>query len=245
MQNYKITIQYDGTKYNGWQKQKNTTNTIQEKIENVLTKFTGNQVEIFASGRTDAGVHAIGQVANFKIKKAEHAHQIKKYLNEYLPSDINILDIKEVSDRFHSRLSCKGKTYLYRIYTGEKVCVFDRKYVYSKQLNLDINKMNKAKEFLIGKKDFISFSSIKKSKKSTVRTIFSIDIEEENGEFKFIFCGNGFLYNMVRIIVGTLIEVGQGYIKLEEIEQILNSKNRQLAGKTMPPQGLFLYKVHY
>lgn len=245
MQNYKITLQYDGTKYNGWQKQKNTQNTIQGKLEAVLTKMVGTEIEVFGSGRTDTGVHALGQVANFKTLKTRTCEEIRTYLNQYLPKDIKVINIEEVEPRFHSRLCAKRKTYLYRLYVGEKPNVFERKFVYNENLNLDVKKIKEATNYLIGEKDFKAFCSLKNFKKSTVRTIYSIDVLEENQEIKFIFYGNGFLYNMVRILVGTLVEVGLGNINPSEIQNIILSKNRQLAGKTMPPCGLFLVNVEY
>ena len=203
MKNYKITVQYDGTRYNGWQKQGNTPNTIQEKFEQILYKLCGKETPVFASGRTDAGVHAIGQVANFKCNTELSVEELMAYLNRYLPSDIAVTAIEEADERFHSRLNAKTKTYEYRIALS-KPDVFIRKYVYPVEEKPDLVKMREAAEQLLGKHDFKGFSSVGRSKKSTVRTIHSIRIEEDNQLLIIRICGSGFLYHMVRIIAGTL-----------------------------------------
>lgn len=245
MKNYKITVCYDGTKYSGWQKQGNTQNTIQSKIENILTKMTGQQVEIFGSGRTDAGAHSKAQVANFKIKTDKTDEQILQYLNEYLPKDIAITSIQQVDMRFHSRLNAKQKTYVYRINTSGITNVFERNFVFHTKEKLNVEKMKKASTMFLGTHDFLPFCSNKKSKKSTVRTIYNIDIIEENGEIKIYVAGNGFLYNMVRIMVGTLFEIGQGKRNENDIKQIFDLKDRTKAGQTMPSCGLCLIDVQY
>ncbi len=244
MKNYKIYIQYDGTKYNGWQRQKNTKNTIQEKFENVLAKMCEKNVEIFASGRTDRGVHAESQVANFKCETEKTPAQIMDYLNHYLPEDILVTRIEEADERFHSRLNAVSKTYEYTIAT-KKPDVFIRKYVYFKECRVDVEKMQGAAELLLGTHDFLGFSSLGKSKKSTVRTINSIDITESGGLLKIKINANGFLYNMVRIIAGTLFDIGTGKISAREIENIFNAKIRADAGVTLPACGLKLLKVYY
>ena len=244
MKNYKITVQYDGTKYNGWQKQGNTQNTIQEKFENVLSKMCGSDVEIFASGRTDAGVHALGQVANFKCETNMSCEEISDYLNKYLPSDIRVTEINEADERFHSRLNAVSKTYEYKI-AYKKPDVFIRKYVYAVEGVPDIEKMKLAAKSLVGAYDFKGFSSVGKTKKSTVRTIYFIDITEDDGLIKIKINGNGFLYNMVRIICGTLYEIGIGKLNIDAIYDVLVSKDRKKAGTTFPACGLTLVGVFY
>ncbi len=244
MENFKLIISYDGTRYNGWQRQNNTKNTIQEKIENVLSVMCDSKVEIFSSGRTDAGVHAKYQVANFKCETDKTLEEIKAYLNHYLPEDILVKDIFEVDLRFHSRLNAKSKTYEYTI-AYQKPDVFVRKYVYFADKKPDVDIMKKASEKLLGTHDFIGFSSLSKSKKSTVRTINSIDISEDDGIIKIKINGSGFLYNMVRIICGTLYDIGCGRLEEDIIDVVFSTKKRELSGVTLPAQGLCLLDVCY
>lgn len=243
--NFMLTISYDGTKYLGWQRQKiNNEKTIQGKIENVLKKMTQNNIQIIGSGRTDTGVHAYKQVANFHWDTDEDAKYVLNYLNKYLPEDIAVTDVREVSDRFHSRYNVKNKTYLYRIYTHNVPPVFERKYVYYLPEILDLNKMKKAAECLQGEHDFKGFST-KSTKKSTVRNINEIKINVMEKEIDIFITANGFLYNMVRIIVGTLIEIGLGEKEPEVVKLALNEKERSIAGMTVPGKGLILYSVEY
>lgn len=244
MKNYKVIVSYDGTKYSGWQKQGNTDNTIQGKLENILSKLANEKVEVFGSGRTDAGAHAKYQVANFKINVDKTKKEILEYINEYLPNDIAINSIEEVDMRFHSRLNAKTKTYLYRINTSGIPNVFEKNFVFNTKTKLDLEKMRKASKDFIGEQDFLPFCSTKKSKKSTVRKIYSINIVEEDGEIRFYIKGNGFLYNMVRIMVGTLFEIGQGK-RENNIKEIFESEDRANAGITMPACGLCLIDVEY
>lgn len=245
MNNFKIVIQYDGTRYKGWQAQNGTANTIQGKIEAVLTELAGHPVEITGSGRTDAGVHARGQVANFCMEEHFTEEEILDYLNHYLPEDIAVTAIEKVDDRFHSRYQAVEKTYLYRIYCGKIPNVFERKYIYSYGKTLDTEQMKKAAGLLTGTYDFASFCGNKKMKKSTVRTIYEIRIEEKNEEIDIYYRGNGFLQNMVRILTGTLIEIGDGRRSPEEVCDILESRNREHAGYTAPACGLTLLEVKY
>lgn len=250
MKNYKMVIAYDGTRYDGWQKQGNTEKTIQGKLELILEKMVGQPVEVHGSGRTDAGVHSKGQVANFHIDTKLSCEEIQNYLNMYLPKDIGVLSVTEVPERFHSRLHAVGKTYEYCIITSKVPHVFERNYVYFYEKPLDVYAMRQASLSLIGEHDFLGFCSLKKMKKSSIRTITSIEIEEiqmqgVQDEIRITVTGNGFLYNMVRIIVGTLIEIGAGNKKSEDIETILKTKNRQLAGMTAPASGLSLKEVYY
>ena len=251
--NYKLTLQYDGTKLNGWQKQGNTDNTIQGKLEAILEKMYGQYVEIHGSGRTDAGVHALGQVANFHVPEVSSGEKVKAYsteeikstLNEYLSKDIRVLNIETVDERFHARLTAKAKTYEYRIDNGEIANVFQRKYVMREETPLNLEAMRQAAGYLIGTHDFKTFCANKKMKKSTVRTIYSIHIDEKDGIVSIKYNGNGLLYNMVRILTGTLIEVGRGKRKPEEMQEIINAQDRGAAGFTAPAQGLFLVEVEY
>lgn len=245
MRNFKIVIQYEGTKYQGWQRQESTGNTIQGKFEAILSKMTGSKVQIDGSGRTDAGVHAYGQVANFKIDTHMSAQEILEYINRYLPEDIGVIEIREMPERFHSRLNAVGKTYRYRIWNSDLPCVFDRRYVYEFPQKLDIEAMRRAAAYCIGRHDFKAFTSNKKSKKSTVRTIESIEIQQSGPEIVITYKGDGFLYHMVRILTGTLIEVGQGTQRAEEMERLIASGTREMAGALAPAKGLALMEVRY
>ncbi|MBO5159005.1 MAG: tRNA pseudouridine(38-40) synthase TruA [Lachnospiraceae bacterium] len=243
--NYKLLLQYDGTKLNGWQKQGNTDNTIQGKLEAILEKMYGEYIEIHGSGRTDAGVHALGQAANFHAPATFSVAEIHSTLNEYLSKDIRVLSVETVSERFHARLTAKGKNYEYRIDNGKIANVFQRKYTMREEIPLDLDAMREAAAYLIGTHDFKTFCANKKMKKSTVRTIYSIVIEEKDGIVVIRYTGNGFLYNMVRILTGTLIEVGRGKRTADEIPGMIEAQARGAAGFTAPAQGLFLVEVMY
>ena len=247
IKNYKIIISYDGSRYDGWQKQANTENTIQGKLEMILAKMTGlDFVQVDGSGRTDAGVHARGQVANFKIDTALSAQEVMDYLNHYLPEDIGVTSIQEVPERFHSRLSAKGKTYCYRIWNSSLPCVFERRYVYELPEQLDLDAMRAAASCFVGKHDFKAFTSNKKSKKSTVRTIDAIQIENVGKEIVITYSGDGFLYHMVRILTGTLIEVGLGQRSPASVGALLaQNAARELSGVLVPAKGLCLVEVRY
>lgn len=255
MRNFKMILQYEGTRYQGWQKQESTDNTIQGKLEALLSKMTGEKIEVHGSGRTDAGVHALGQVANFHADTDMDPEEILAYMNFYLPEDIGVIDLEEVPERFHSRLNAKGKTYCYRVAESALPHVFDRRYVHEEKEALDIEAMRKAAEYFIGTHDFKAFTSNKRSKKSTVRRIDSIRIERvvspsltmtgREDEIRFIYSGNGFLYHMVRILTGTLLEVGRHKRKPEDIADILASGNRENAGELVPAKGLTLVEVRY
>ena len=245
MKNYRLIIQYDGTRYNGWQTQKTTQNTIQEKIEMVLSKMVGQEVKIHGSGRTDAGVHAERQIANVHLITDKTCLEMRKYLNMYLPDDIRISDVKEVSNRFHSRLNAIKKMYLYRVETEEKSDVFQRKYIYTLGENLNLEKMRVAAQLLCGTHDFQGFSANKSKKKTTIRTLYNLKIEEKGSQILFYFEGNGFLHHMVRIIMGTLIEIGLEKRSVSSIEEIFQTKDRKIAGITAPAEGLCLLNVFY
>ena len=247
MRNFKITIQYEGTRYQGWQRQDSTNNTIQGKFEAILTKMTGlDFVQVDGSGRTDAGVHALGQVANFKIDTDMTAKDVMAYMNQYLPEDIGVIAIQEMPERFHSRLNAKGKTYRYRIWNTELPCIFARRYVYEILEELNLETMRTAAAYLIGKHDFKAFTSTKKSKKSTVRTIDFVEIDRNDNEVVITYSGDGFLYHMVRILTGTLIEVGLGQRSPASVQALLeNVATRDRAGALVPAKGLCLVEVRY
>ncbi|MGN1147117.1 MAG: tRNA pseudouridine(38-40) synthase TruA [Lachnospiraceae bacterium] len=245
MHNFKMVLQYEGTRYQGWQRQETTENTIQGKLELLLSKMCGKKVEIQGSGRTDAGVHAKGQVANAHLDTDMTAGEILVYMNRYLPEDIGVIAIEEVPERFHSRLNAKGKTYCYQVINSSLPHVFDRRYAYTFPDELDMAAMEKAADYLCGTHDFAAFTSAKKGKKSTVRTIEEIRIESEGELIRFTFTGNGFLFHMVRILMGTLLEVGTGRMKPEDMEGILASGRRELAGPLVPALGLTLLEVRY
>ena len=245
MRNIKVILQYEGTKYQGWQRQESTKNTIQGRLEALLTKMCGQKVEVDGSGRTDAGVHAYGQVANFHIDTKMSLSEIMDYMNRYLPEDIAVIDIKEMSERFHSRLNAKGKTYVYRVINGKVPHIFDRRYTYVVEEKLDMEAMEQAAGLLCGTHDFRAFTSNKRSRKSTVRTVDSITIEKKGDEIRFTFKGNGFLYHMVRIMMGTLLEAGMHKTDEVQIEKLLMSGTRQEAGHLVPAKGLALVEVFY
>lgn len=251
MLNYKMLIAYDGTRYDGWQRQDNTGDTIQGKLEQVLSAYYGQPVEVSGSGRTDAGVHALEQVVNFhepaegKGEGKNRAGELQEYLNHYLPQDIRVNRVEKADPRFHARLSAKSKIYEYRIDCGQVARVFERKYLTRIEEPLDIEAMKAGARLAIGTHDFKSFCSNKRLKKSAVRTLHSIDIDKNDGILTIRYHGDGFLYNMVRILTGTLIEMGRGKREPEEMTAILEAADRAAAGYTAPPQGLFLVKVFY
>lgn len=245
MRNIKMIIEYDGTRYKGWQKQKDGISTIQEKIENVLSKMTGETIQVIGCGRTDAGVHAENYIANFQTECTWSTDAILDYLYEYLPEDIVVKSAKDTTERFHARYKVKSKTYIYRINNNRFRNVFNRKYVYHSDVALDINKMKEGAKKLIGTHDFKSFTSLKSDTKSTVRTINFINITENEGLMEIEVNGNSFLLNMVRIIVGTLMELGKGNLKPEDILKILNEKKRSEAGPIAQAKGLCIKEIEY
>lgn len=245
MRNFKLCLCYDGTRYNGWQKQGNTENTIQFKLETLLSRLLNQQVEVAASGRTDAGVHARRQVCSFRAETELDCETLLAEIRRYLPEDIGAVSLEEAGPRFHARLNCKGKTYVYRVWNSTAPNVFERKYMYSYAEALDIEAMRDAAKMLCGEHVFSAFTSAKNMKKSAVRRIDSLDISEENGEVRFCITGSGFLYNMVRIIIGTLLEVGTGKRIPDSVNAALFSLDRKNAGFTAPAQGLTLWDVYY
>ena len=245
MKNYKITLAYDGTRYNGWQKQGNTENTIQERLERILKDIGGQETEVFGSGRTDMGTHATGQVMNFHMKWKGSAESLLDAFNAKLPEDIAGISIEEKEPRFHSRLSAKAKHYSYSIWKSKKAPVFERKYVFRCEEELDIQAMKQAASAFIGEHDFKSFCSVHTQAETTVRTITAVDVEKQDSVICIRVSGTGFLYNMVRIIAGTLMEVGCGKYPPEKMKEILEKTDRSAAGPTAPAKGLMLVNYEF
>ena len=244
MRNLRLDICYDGTRYRGWQRLPGRDDTIQGKLETALSRILGEPIEISGSGRTDAGVHARGQVANFHCESNMPAGQILAELRKYLPEDIGIYSCRDVSPRFHARLNAKEKTYQYRIWNSELPCVFDRRFVAVMPEAMDVLAMESAAQLLLGEHDFSAFCGNAKMKKSTVRYIRSIEINRYGQELRLRFTGNGFLHNMVRILVGTLIEVGRGERDAPTVVDLFGGKRAE-AGFLAPAQGLCLEEVIY
>lgn len=241
---YKLTIAYDGTRYYGWEHQPGR-DTVQGKLEGVLERLAGESVDVIGAGRTDAGVHARAMVAHAVFDSSMREEEIRDYMNRYLPEDIAVRDVAIASGRFHARYKAVGKTYCYTCFDGPVKPVFDRKYVTIIKQSPDVAAMQKAASYLEGKRDFASFCGNPRMKKSTVRVVDRIEITKKSGYIRFTFHGTGFLQNMVRILVGTLLEVGYGHMEPEQVKEILAARDRRLAGPTAPPQGLCLMKVDY
>ena len=244
-QNFKMKIAYDGTRYYGWERKKDRE-TIQGKLETVLAKMCRiDEVQVIGAGRTDAGVHAKAMTANVHLETSLSCEQIRDYLNRYLPEDIAVTEVREAAARFHARYNAVGKTYCYTVFDGPVQPVFNRKYYTPLEQTVDVERMRRAAEYLIGEHDFRSFCGNTKMKKSTVRLVDQVEIRRNKGYVTFTFHGNGFLQNMIRILVGTLLEVGWGRREPEEMERILEAKDRQAAGFTAPAKGLCLVRVDY
>ena len=244
MRNLRLDICYDGTRYRGWQRLPGRDDTIQGKLETALSRILGEPIEISGSGRTDAGVHAKGQVANFHCESAMPSEEILQNLRRYLPEDIGIYSCKEVSPRFHARLNAKEKTYCYRIWNSDAPCVFERRFVTVMPEALDVEAMERAADFLLGQHDFSAFCGNARMKKSTVRFLRAVEITRQGAEIQIRYTGNGFLHNMVRILTGTLIEVGRGERSPDSIPALFGAKREQ-AGFLAPAQGLCLEEVVY
>ena len=243
-QNYRLTIAYDGTRFFGWERQPGK-DTIQGKLEAVLGELQGAPVNVIGAGRTDAGVHARAMTANVVLDTALTPEEIRDYMNRYLPDASAVREVKEAAPRFHARYNALGKTYRYTCFDGAVKPVFDRKYVTLLDFSPDVEKMRRAAEILQGEHDFRSFCGNPRMKKSTVRLVDTIQIERRKDRILFTFHGTGFLQNMVRILVGTLLEVGRGRWEPAYVQEILDAKDRKLAGPTAPPEGLCLMKVDY
>ena len=244
MRNIKLTIEYDGKDFNGWQKQPNKLN-IQGEIERAIFSITGEEVELTASGRTDAGVHALGQVANFKTESNLPIEKIAVAINSRLKKSIVIKSAEEVEESFHSRYNCKKKTYRYIINNSKEGTAIYRGLEYHVSQKLNVEKMKKAVKYFIGEHDFKAFKASGTSSKSSIRIIYDANVIEDGEKILIELTGNGFLYNMVRIISGTLVDVGLGKIEVDRIPKIIEEGKRENAGKTLPPHGLYLVSVNY
>ena len=242
-QTYKLTLSYDGTRYSGWQRQGNTGNTIQAKLESALSQVLGAAVEVSGSGRTDAGVHARGQVVSFRADTKLDCPELLRRLRAALPEDIGALALEIAEPRFHARLSCTGKTYVYRVWNSQVPNVFERRYLLVLPEALDLNAMTLAADQLRGRRDFRAFCGNPHMKKSTVRTLESIQIQRIGEELRFIFSGDGFLYNMVRLLMGALLEVGRGNLEPEQMDAILEGERP--VPPMAPAKGLCLWEVRY
>lgn len=245
MKNYCLKVAYDGTRFSGFQKQGNTENTIQRVLEDVFSDILGESIEVIASGRTDLGVHAIGQIINFKTNSEVSKDKILKFANKELSGDIVCKSIEEVDIRFHARYNAVKKKYLYKIDNGNFPNPFIRKYAYFYEGKVDIEKMRVAAKLFIGEQDFKAFSADKRKKKSTIRTIYDVQVNRNEDDINIVIEGNGFLYNMVRIISGTLLEVGIGKMEASNVTDIIKSQNRSESGIMLPPKGLYLLEVEY
>lgn len=239
-----LTIQYNGKNFCGWQKQ-DGKRTVQDVLENKISELLKEKVNLFASGRTDAGVHAVSQTAHFETNSNFDLNKLPFAINFGLDNDVCVLKAKEVSQNFHARFSVKSKIYLYKIYVSKIRKPLKEGFATQVIYDLNLDKMKKATKFFLGQHNFFAFCSSGSSVKDFVRTINKLEIKKLNDEIHFLISGNGFLYNMVRIIVGTLIDVGREKIMPEEIAEIIESKDRKRAGETMPAHGLYLYKVVY
>jgi len=242
--NIKLSVAYDGTRYKGFQRLSDNDNTIQNKIETCLSRLLDEEILVIGASRTDAGVHALDQIVNFQIKNEMNITEMQFNINKYLPEDIIIREIEEVPLNFHSRYWIEKKTYIYRIHTDRIPPLFERRFVYNLGKQLDVDKMKEASKLLIGKKDFLGFSK-KNMKKSSVRNIYDIEFISTDTELQIFFTADGFLYNMVRIIVGTLIEIGIGQREINSINEIFLNGIRAEAGYLVPASGLFLYKNYF
>lgn len=243
--NIMLKIQYDGSRFDGWQRQGNTQNTLQGRIEALLSIMTGESIEIHGSGRTDAGVHAMAQVANFRTDCKMSCGEMFGYINKFLPRDCAVLAVEEADTRFHARLNAKRKHYRYRIRTSAVPDVFSRKYVWELNESLDLVEMKLAIDALIGEHDFAAFCDNKRMKKSTVRKIFDIKMLVAEDELVLDFYGNGFLYHMVRLLVGTLVEVGLGNFPSCAISELLSGNIDNYKSRLAPASGLCLVEVFY
>ena len=244
MRNIKLTIQYDGTNYHGWQMQKNAP-TVQEALSFAVSRVTGTKPQITGSSRTDAGVHAKKFICNFKTQSKVPCERLPLALNTYLPKDIVCLSAEDCDEGFNARFSAKKKCYTYYIFNSKLPDVFLCDYSWHFPYKIDIEKMKKAAKAFIGRHDFAGFSASGASVLTTVREIYSLDVEKDGDLIKITVTGNGFLYNMVRIIAGTLAFAGCGKINPDSIPEIIKSCDRKRAGITAPPQGLFLTEVYY
>lgn len=244
MRNIRLDICYEGTRYRGWQRLGNSDNTIQGKLENALSRILSEEIEVSASGRTDAGTHARKQTVSFQCSSQKPCEEILQELRRYLPEDIGVYSCRNASARFHARLNVKEKTYCYRLWNSEDPCIFDRRFVYQDPRPVDLERMQEAAKLFLGQHDFSAFCAHSKMKKSTVRYISDLRIERIENEIRFTVTGNGFLHHMVRIMVGTLLEVGRGVREIESVNSLFGA-SRAEAGELVPACGLCLMEVIY
>lgn len=244
MRNIKLTLEYDGTNYLGWQRQPKGS-TVQGAVEEALRKLTKEEASIIGCSRTDSKVHAKRYICNFKTNSRIPAESFREALNFHLPEDIAVIDSVQVDEEFHARYNCIGKMYSYTIVNTKSRMPMCRNFAYHVKHELNIDRMKEAAKFFIGTHDFEAFRNLGSSVKTTVRTITKLEVVKDNEYIKIYIAADGFLYNMVRIIVGTLIDVGMGKKEPSDIKMILESKERKNAGKTCPPQGLCLFEVYY
>ena len=246
MRNIKLTIEYDGSRYHGWQRlgKGESENTIENKLLEIIQKMTGETVELNCGCRTEVGVHAYGQIANFKTKSELKPYEIKNYFNRYLPMDIAVTEVEEAPERFHAALNAKSKTYLYRIAIGDVPSVFDRKYTYYCFKRPDLMLMKEAARLLTGSHDFKDFSSVKKNK-STVKEIYLIDLYQDQKEIQITIKANDFLHNMPRMLVSTLLEIGLQKRRIDEVTAMLDPNQSITGSEPASAQGLFLQEIEY
>ena len=244
MATYRLTLAYDGTRYRGWQRLDGTAMTVQGRVELALSEIFETKIEIDGSGRTDAGVHATGQVASFHAPRRP-TQTVLQRLRQLLPGDIGAMALEEASERFHARLNATEKTYVYRVWNSAQPDVFERRYRTQVRQRLDLTAMEQGAALLLGTHDFRSFCANKQLKKSSVRTLKRLELTRDGDELRFCLTADGFLYHMVRIIVGTLLEIGQGKLPAEDIGRILEARCREAAGETAPAKGLCLTEVRY
>ena len=245
MKNIKITLQFDGSRYSGWQKLGNTDNTIQGKLESLLEKMTNEDISLIGSSRTDKGVHSKGFACNFHTESSMGSSEIEEYINRYLPDDIRAIEVIDAPERFHCQYNAKSKLYRYSIDNGKYQDDFTRKYTSHIPGHLDIERMQKAADLLVGSFDFAAYTNMKSKTKSTVRTILSINIKKEGNYIHIDYKGDGFLYNMIRIITGTLVRVGKQELEPQEVLDILAGKDRSVAGPMVEAKGLCLMEVRF
>ena len=244
LRNFRLLLEYDGTAYFGWQRQAEG-DTVQQKLEEAVAQIIQQQVTVHGAGRTDSGVHARGQVAHFKCHTRLPAERLRGALNAVLPRDVAVLHAEEAREDFHARFSARGKVYQYTIWQGPARCAIERNFCWHFGPDLDIERMRRAAAALVGEHDFAAFCSESREQNNTVRTLHGLGIEHRGNRLVFTCEGDGFLYNMVRAIVGTLVEVGRGKLAPEAVAEILASRDRGRAGPTAPPQGLCLMEVIY
>lgn len=245
MNTWKLVLEYDGGRYHGWQRQPGLKNTVQGRVEHVLSQMAGVPVEIDGAGRTDAGVHALGQVASLRLDPAISGERVRSYLDQYLPDDIRLVSVEAAPERFHARLNATGKHYRYRIWNAGHKPVFSRYQVFAVAAPLNLEGMRQAARHFVGTQDFQAFTAQKSKTKGTERRIDKIEVHGRGPEVHVDVWGDGFLHKMVRTLVGTLIEVGEGKLAPDAVPDLLAGRTRSQAGFTAPPQGLYLVEVFY